>query len=401
LRLERRTVAAMGRKRGVLGVFLAAAGLALIVAVAGGSSASAVPPDGYATWTLTATPGGGYTGTATLPVGFPGVQFTTDSRVPAAISGGTAAWISPGVGLGTIAGSSRSDQYVSIRPKVDTGTPSTTVFTFGANTPIGGWGFAVGDIDAEIVTVSATDSTGSPVAAAALGLQTFNYCDNSFGTSSCASSPFTAPIATPATNSISVQDPNCTAVSATGTCDTNGESFWISPTVSLATLTVVSQGKSGFPSYQAWFAVAPRAISGTATTDCAVTQPLSAQLVDGAGNVVAASAVAAGGTFGFPLIAARADYSVRFDPATLPAGALTPATPTDVSAASVTGVVVASTCPAVVTPPVVTPPPTVVADPAVPTLAATGTDPRLPLAAGILLVAVGVALRLPRRRPRH
>jgi hypothetical protein len=368
---------------------LPALALGVVLTIVTAGSASAAPSDGYATWTFAGTTTN-YTGTVTLPTGFPAVTLTSTSRTPSAapISSGASSWISAATPFGAVFGSSQNKPYLSLRPRADSaGNPSVTTFTFATPTPVGGWGVTLGDVDAERVTISATDALGAAVPAASLGVSTYNYCtppgascNNTF-----------VPTATPAGTTVSVEDPSCPAVTAR--CNTDGESAWINPTVAIKTLTVTSLWKQGFPTYQVWFATVARAISGTLATTCAVTQPLSAQLLDGSGAVVATSAVTAG-AFSFPLVAARSDYVVRADPATLPAGATQTTAAADTSGADATGLAVTSSCPATPVTPVT---PVTPSDPVVPTLAATGVV-AWPLAAvGAGLVVTGVVLRRRRR----
>jgi hypothetical protein len=367
---------------------LPALALGIVLAVVAGGSATAAPSDGYATWTFTGATTN-FTGTVTLPAGFPAVTLTSTSRTPspAPISTGVSSWISAATPFGAVFGSSQNKPYLSLRPRADSaGNPSTTTFTFATPTPVGGWGVSLGDVDAERVTVSATDALGAAVPAASLGITTYNYCtppgascNNTF-----------VPTATAAGTSVTVEDTSCPAVTAR--CNTDGESAWINPTVAIKTLTVTSLWKQGFPTFQVWFATVTRAIGGMLSTSCTPTGPLVAQLLDGSGAVVATSAVTAG-AFSFPLVAARSDYVVRTDPAALPSGATQSTAAADTSAADATGLAVTSSCAAAPVTPVT---PVSPADPAVPTLAATGVV-AWPLAAiGSALVIIGVVLR--RRR---
>ena len=368
---------------------LPALALGIVLAVVTAGSASAAPSAGYATWTFAGT-STNYTGTVTLPVGFPAVTLTSTSRTPSPtpISSGASAWISAATPFGAVFGSSQNKPYLSLRPRADSaGNASTTTFTFATATPVGGWGVTFGDVDAERITISATDALGAAVPAASLGVTTYNYC--TAPGASCAGT--TVPTATAAATSVGVEDPNCPAVPAQ--CNTDGEAAWVNPTVALKTLTVTSEWKQGFPTFQVWFATVARAISGTLATTCTPTAPLVAQLLDGSGAVVATSAVTAG-AFSFPLVAARSDYVVRTDPATLPAGATQVTAAANVSGADATGLAVTSSCAAAPVTPVTPVTPT---DPDVPTLAATGVV-AWPLAAvGAALILTGAALRRRRR----
>ncbi|MEU6859924.1 hypothetical protein AB0B28_13760 [Glycomyces sp. NPDC046736] len=200
---------------------------------------------GYADWSME---GGSraYTGTMALPGGFPEATFTSDARAQSGIRSGANTWLGPNTPFGEVYGSSRDREYALIRPFADTpGNPSTTTYTFAEPTPASQWGFALGDIDADTVTISATDANGDPVPASALGYQgSFNFCDTSPRPGTCSGiTTFHQPTWTEATATLA-GDGN----------DETGGTGWFQPTVPIATLTFSFSALSGFPVYQTWFA---------------------------------------------------------------------------------------------------------------------------------------------------
>jgi len=347
---------------------LAAAALALTVGVA---PASAAPSDGYASWTVAGTPGA-YTGTVALPAGFPVTTVTSTSRA-FSTSSGNSSWLPASSPAGQLVGSSQGKPYVSINPNTTT-VPSTTTFAFATSTPVGVWGAAFGDIDAESLTISATDATGAPVAAADLGVTSFNYCDATPNSCSAPALPLVLPTLTSAATSVTAEDPLCPTTPAN--CNTQGGSVWIAPLVSLSTLTITSTYKAGSPAAQMWFASVARTVAGVITLD--ELPPVVVQLVEPDGDVVASTTTAADGSFTLPPVIPAADYVLRIDPAVAPDA---PTIPVDVNTGDLLSVAL-DAAPEVVTPsPAMSP----VAAPA-PELAATGIDtaPVLGLGAGLL-----------------
>ncbi|MBG6237854.1 hypothetical protein IWX78_000809 [Mycetocola sp. CAN_C7] len=326
---------------------LRASALALIViatsvgvVVGGAIPAVAAPSDGYATWQATSS-AAGYAGIVSVPPGFPDVSFTSTSRVVGAspIQSGASAWIPAGTSFGDTFGSSQGKPYINLRPAADNAAPasaSTTVYEFAEPTPVGVWGVAFGDIDAESLSVSGTDATGNPVSAADLGAQeAFNYCDASPRASTCSglAAPYAVPEVSSSASAVTASDPQCPVTSSR--CDTTGEAIWFSPRVPLSSLTVTSSWKQGFPSYQTWFATNSRTVAGTIGSTCLETDTSDVQLIAPSGAVIT-STTAVDGEFSLPPVAARADYSLRVDPASLPAGAIANSVDVDVSDADST-----------------------------------------------------------------
>ena len=105
----------------------------------------------------------------------------------------------------------------------------------------GTWGFALGDVDAEKVRVTAYDAAGKQLPTSALGFQSaFTYCQGTPLPSACAGSPQTdAPSWDPASSYL-----------VGNVTDTNGAAGWFRPTAQVATLELYSVVQTGIPAYQ-------------------------------------------------------------------------------------------------------------------------------------------------------
>jgi len=200
---------------------------------------------GYATWTMSGTTRD-YTGTMALPGNFPAATFTSDGRADSSLRPGTNTWLGENTPFGGAYGSSRDQAYPLLRPRTDTpGNPSTTTYTFATATPASGWGFALGDIDADRITITATGADGSAVPVGALGYQgSFNFCETSPKSTACSGvTDFHTPTWTAGTATLSGDGD-----------DETGGTGWFQPTVPITTLTFSFSALSGFPVYQTWFA---------------------------------------------------------------------------------------------------------------------------------------------------
>lgn len=219
-------------------------------------AADATPNGIYADWTLSgANPS--WSGTTTLPgaVNFPPATYGTNSTTPT-IPSGTSAFLGPSTPFGAVFGSSEAEAYLSLRTAAGI-TPSTTTFTFDTATPPFGWGFALGDIDADSITISGADKTGRALTAAELGFTSvFNYCMATPQPGSCTTGPFT---------DVPTWD-LATATLTGNVADTQGAAAWFMPTERIRTLTFVFSALSGNPIYQVWFAAVLGEIAGDVTT---------------------------------------------------------------------------------------------------------------------------------------
>ncbi|HEV7761836.1 MAG TPA: hypothetical protein VGO78_22670 [Acidimicrobiales bacterium] len=240
-------------------------GAALLVA---GPTPVAAAPGVYAAWTINETVDmegrhQGYAGTMTLPDGYPAATWVTDARADSSVESGLSTWLPVGSPFGGVYGSSQGQPYLRLRPLADAPTgPSTTTYTFAAPTPASGWGFALGDVDADQVEVSATDAQGAPVPVAGLGFQSvFNYCEILPRSSTCSGlvEPYDLPSWQPGmTSGLLVGNGPAN--------DTTGASGWFQPSVPLSTLTFVYTRRAGLPIYQTWFAALPGVGTTTSTS---------------------------------------------------------------------------------------------------------------------------------------
>jgi hypothetical protein len=257
------------------GLALVAVGLAAIALRP--SPAAALPADQFGvfpTWTTSGTSGAFSASAAFAPsAGFPSVTVATNSTTIRAPSG-ESAWLAAATGFGQEYGSSRAQPYLQLATAPGT-TPSTTTLTFGAPPPLG-WGFALGDVDADWVFITAWQDAARtvPLTVDQLGFEAAgNYCTGSPRPSSCATGPFTdAPVwvTTPEVfDGVSyvpgtLRGNSLPGAPATGR-DTAGAYGWFRPTVAVATMDLLFGPRDGLPSVQLWLAgAAPKAtITGT------------------------------------------------------------------------------------------------------------------------------------------
>ncbi|MBF4606984.1 carboxypeptidase regulatory-like domain-containing protein [Curtobacterium sp. VKM Ac-1393] len=299
------------------------------LAIGGATSASAEPAGNWGTFTLSGA-SKAYTGTMTL-AGFPATTFTSNSRQSTVISGAST-WQSAGTPSGQVYGTSRGQTYMNQRPQADRpngDSASTTTYTFDGATPgAQSWSFVLGDIDADQATISATVAGGGAATGEQLGFESsYNSCSAApaAGGWSC----------TPDPDGTTGQDkPTWDAATRTLTgnaaaSDTAGASAWFTPTVSLTSLTITYQQRSGFPVYQTWFANRTAAISGTATLDGAAI-PGATVTVTAPRGTVYTTTTDADGKYVFPQLPVIANYRVEITP---PAGADGPEQPQRVSLA--------------------------------------------------------------------
>lgn len=278
---------------------VALVGAAVVIAQAG--PASAAETNGWGTFAVSGS-GRAYTGTVTLPGGFPKTTFTSTSRQATVVSGASV-WQAASTPVGAVYGTSQGKQYLNQRPNADNPTsPAVTTYSFGTPTPASGWSFVLGDIDADQATVSATDQAGQAVPVSALGFQgVYNYCHRAGGPS-CDSA-----------NLNDVPSWNATTGVLTGNIgarDTEGASGWFSPSVPLASLTITYQQRSGLPVYQTWFATKTFAASGAVRVNGQPYGDAALTITDASGAVVATTTSAGDGTWSVPGLVSTSGYHV-------------------------------------------------------------------------------------------
>ncbi|MHC5796765.1 hypothetical protein ACVXZ4_11460 [Lacisediminihabitans sp. FW035] len=373
--------------------------LVAVLGLGGIPAVAATPPIGsFPVWTKAAA--GTFDATFSAASAFPSAHVvTTDTG--ASIASGKSAFLGATTGFGQTFGSTRLQPYLTIA-SLGASTASTTTITFASATPVG-WGFAVGDIDADYVSLAAA-GPGGAVTSAQFGAQNtnnvpfLNYCRNA--------SPRPTPC--PASGEPYADVPAwCAGVIPVAPClgkpadsvvgngsDTAGSYDWFIPTVPVSTLTLTFLPLSGLPNFQLWL-VAPApaaAVTGTISLPASPTAPVPAgtavELLDAAGTAVpdiqgdpVTAPVASTGVFS--LVAELGDYQLQV---IVPAGFTAPAPVPFTAAADTVDLgtlaiaAVAAAAPA---------PAPAAADPA---LAPTGTAPGQVLAAGFGLVGLGAAL---------
>lgn len=401
----------------IVGAYRRAAGAILTIAVAsalalaGSSAAGAVGANEvgvFPTWTMAGS-AGSFTGTASFASStVPSPDITSDS-VSVRNPSGESAYLGASTAFGQEFGSTRRQPYLTLRPQSASPAPtppslstppqSTTTIDFGSQQPVAGWGFALGDIDADWAFIQAYDQNGTLLPTGVLGAQApGNYCDNASPKPSVCSgtaAPFDVPTWVPGPGTLDRTYAGYAISWAPGTIvgnvnDTSGAYIWFKPDANVRKVTIIYGALAGSPVYQLWVAspAAATTITGTVAIEdappgTAVPAGTVADLNNADGTPVLAIdetpvtvPVQPDGTYTFTT-EQRPSYQIAIDP---PPGYTAPA-PVTVVANRAT---VAAPPVVVVAPPVVTPPPT--SPPTTPsptptasitpelTLAATGAD---------------------------
>jgi hypothetical protein len=321
-------------RKSAIGALIASLALGFgLGAAAGSSAAAATPPIGsFPVWTQP-TPST-FSGQLAPAVGGGTIAVTTTAANARVAETGQQAFLGAQTGFGGLFGSSRYQSYLTIGlaptvPPATHGADSVTTVTLPP-LPVG-WGFAVGDIDADMVTIGAVGPGGALTAAQlnpqdTSGTPKLNYCDNaSPKPSSCGTgtsfpdAPWWCPV--PAAAPCNPAAPPLTVVG--NGVDTAGAYDWFVPTVSVTTLTLTYQWLRGVPSFQLWIvAPAPAAtISGQVelTTGAPAPPGTTLELEHADGTPVRdltdaplTVPVAADGSFTFPT--EFGDYRLELDP---------------------------------------------------------------------------------------
>ena len=325
------------------GVAAVAGGAALALAALTVLPVSAAHAAETNTWSEIGVSGAprAYTGTVSLPGGFPATTFTSTAREATRISGAST-WLPATSDPGAIYGTSRNLPYLNQRPASDNAaSPAVTTYTFDRPTPAAGWSFVFGDVDSDRVSVTGIGVNGAPVAASALGFQSaFNYCRLAGGPS-CDSDNV---------GDLPVYSENGSAAQLVGNvAATDGASGWFSPTVPLISLTVTFQWQAGLPVYQTWFVDKTRSADGVVTVDDEPIADAEVSIVDRNDEVVAQTQTDPAGEWSVDQLVADSDYTVVVDP---PVDVKLPAEPVtfDLTTADATGITSALAAAAVPTP---------------------------------------------------
>ncbi|GAB3807516.1 hypothetical protein GCM10028798_32190 [Humibacter antri] len=224
-----------------------------------------------------------FTGTATFISPTDADATVTTDSVSVSTPTGESAFLGANTAFGQEFGSTRKQPYLTLRPRsgspaptppsTTTPPPSTTTVMFGSQ-PAAGWGFAVGDIDADWVFIQPLDAAGNVLSTSDLGEQgTGNYCQNAAPKPSVcagASAPYDVPNWVPGPNPVTVTYGSTTIAYSPGTlygnvADTAGAYAWFLPSSAVRGIRLRYGALSGSPNYQLWLAQpAPTAtISGT------------------------------------------------------------------------------------------------------------------------------------------
>lgn len=283
---------------------LAVASVAILTASAPANAATTTAWAQFAPLTGT---GGDYETQLTFGTA-PGLtaDVTSTSRAgQVGVISGASTWLGEGTSIGAKYGSSRDQPYLNLRPRADSATtPSVTTYTFASPTPSSGWAFALGDIDADAVRVTAVTATGAPATAAQLGYrESFNYCAPGIvGKPSCTGDALDVPTWDPAST---------TLTGNAAAADTSGAAAWFEPNTPLASLTFTFARRAGFPVYQTWFASLARDIGGSVTEPGgAPVVGASLALIDESGTTVGITTSTADGSYAFPGFTAADGYTV-------------------------------------------------------------------------------------------
>ncbi|MCW2818920.1 MAG: hypothetical protein JWR42_1707 [Marmoricola sp.] len=311
-------------------VLLGAVGPAALVGTAGSAHAATtpvVPPSAFADWgtDLGGTPGAYVAKPDLHTSGFPDTLVASDSDRTSSVPSGLSTWWGSQTPPGRYWGSSQGRTghptgFLSVRPASDApGTPSTTTLTFAGTAAEGdpvpaasaptGWGFVVGDVDSESVTVSGVRADGQPATAEELGfVGAFNACASRERMLSCPTVPGAAP----------TWDADLgTLTGSSAPQDSIGGDAWFVPTVRLASVTLSSTWTSGSPVFQTWVVARTHRLTGTVSvargSTCDLTKA-SVLLVDPDGHQIGGTQkVGADGTWSFGQTLATADLGVRLD----------------------------------------------------------------------------------------
>ena len=207
--------------------------IAIVVAAAGAPAVASGGTGNYGAWQVSGK-------TGTLPPvsdGLLGASVSSTANV--STSSGSSAWLPAWTPFGGVYGSSQNQKYLSVPVASGSGTSLTINFDFP--TPRSGWGFSLGDVDAEQVTISGVSDAGAPVAVNSWFSGVFNYCEQSPRPSTCGGADTDVP------------SWNGTTLIG-GATDTKGASGWFQPPVSLSSITFTATRLTGIPEFQVWLA---------------------------------------------------------------------------------------------------------------------------------------------------
>jgi len=390
-----------------------AAGVVLVAALPAG----AVPANTVGTYPVWSASGSSKAFSGTADFASPtlaDVTFTSDSNTLGSASG-SSAFLGPATGFGAALGSTRAQPYLTLEtkdgsfapvpPSTTTPTPSTTTFTF-TSAPQAGWGFALGDIDADWAQVIPISATGTDLPVALLNAQTpANYCAVTPKPSSCSGAATDVPHWVPGPGTVDAVYGGTTITWQPGTVygnvlNTTGAYIWFLPDPQVRGVRISYGALSGAPNFQLWIGQpAPQttisgsvAIPGTTAVPSGTAVQLDATdgtPVAGLDGQPVTAPVAPDGTFSL-VAEQRTAYQIQVLP---PSGYTAPAPVTVSALSAATSVPLITLDPTAGTAPAVTP--------TGPTLAASGIDPAPALASGLAVLLLGAGLLTARRLRRR
>lgn len=153
-------------------------------------------------------------------------------------------------------GTSSGKTYLSIGLTISAAEPASTTLTFASATPTAGWSFALGDVDAESVAISAIGEGGAALNVNGWYVGSFNYQSGQTDQPTWASN----------------------LLSGRGS-DTSGAAAWFTPNAAVTSITFTQRRLvAGGPSYQLWLATDPATFptttsSTTSTSTTSTTAP--------------------------------------------------------------------------------------------------------------------------------
>ena len=284
-----------------------AGGLALVGGAASADAATANPPSSFVGWgtDLEGTPGAYVTKPELFGVGYPKAVMSSSSTRTASVPRGMSTWWGSQTPAGKYWGSSHDKSFLSVRPASDSpGAPSSTTLSFADAAPTG-WGFVVGDVDSETVTVSGVRADGDPASSEDLGFRgTFNACATPDKMVSCPKVAGRAP---------SWDADLLTLTGSSDPADSIGADGWFVPTARLRSVTLSSSWEAGEPVFQTWVVTRTSNLSGTVSVSdglCDLTQA-AVTLVGAEGEALKTAQVAKDGTWSFGQVAATNDFQAR------------------------------------------------------------------------------------------
>ena len=208
------------------------------------SSLAVAPPlfaaDGkgiYGTWAFSSTTAG----TVNMGGVLPNATVTITGGSGSAASGSTI-FLNQNTPVGEEYGSSVNKTYASIglgSSFTVPGTPAVTTVRFVSATPASGWSFALGDIDAEDITITAQGASGA-LNVTGWFRSSFNYCATPKPSGCGAGTP--------------TDTPRWVAPTLVGNkVDTAGAAAWFTPNAAVTELTLTqTRNVAGGPSFQLW-----------------------------------------------------------------------------------------------------------------------------------------------------